>query len=91
MKSKSGQALPTEFARVAPFDWDLARDAVTINRPTRLAINGLDYLNYKNRGIHDVGCLTADAKAFVQHMTAVCSCSVSYLGTGQQLTRCSTL
>jgi hypothetical protein len=36
--------------RVGRFDWELAEKAVTMNRPTQLAINGLDYIDARNRG-----------------------------------------
>ena len=74
-----------KIRRVARFDWDLARMAVTANRPTRLAINGLDYLSYENHGIGDLNSLTFEAQAFVHKLAAWCSCEVSYLGTGPRL------
>lgn len=78
-------SVTNQVRRVGLFDWDLARAAITVNRPTRLAINGLDYLSHKNLGVRDATCLTEDAKAFVQRLTALGSCSVSYLGTGSRL------
>jgi adenylosuccinate synthase len=71
--------------RVGSFDWGLATAAVTVNRPTRLAVNGLDYLSYTNRGVRDITRLTSEAKAFVQRLTAAGSCPVSYMGIGPQL------
>jgi adenylosuccinate synthase len=78
--------------RVGRFDWQLARGAVVANRPSRLAINGLDYLSYKNRGVRAVDSLTPEAAAFAQQLAGVCSCGVSYLGTGPRLddTFCAT-
>jgi adenylosuccinate synthase len=71
--------------RVARFDWELARMATLINRPTRLAINGLDYLDYKNRGVPSFQSLTPDACDFVRRLQTQSSCEVSYCGTGPQL------
>jgi hypothetical protein len=37
-----------KLRRVGRFDWDLAARAVRVNRPTRIALNGLDYLAYED-------------------------------------------
>ncbi len=74
-----------KLRRVARFDWELGRTAIAINRPTRVAINGLDYLDYRNRGVVDFDSLTDVAKVFVERLKTSYSCDVSYLGTGPQL------
>jgi adenylosuccinate synthase len=71
--------------RVARFDWSLALSAVRVNRPTRLAINGLDYLNYKNRAIGDASRLTDDAWRFLELVRTRCACKIGYVGTGPGL------
>jgi len=71
--------------RLGRFDWELAKQAVTVNRPTRLAINGLDYLNYRNRDMPNFDSLTVEAKIFIERMTSSLSCEVSYLGTGPRI------
>jgi adenylosuccinate synthase len=80
-------SVTNKLRRVARFDWELARKAITINRPTRLAVNGLDYIDYKNHGVVDFDSLTDIAKDFVEHVQALCSCDVSYLGTGPRLSQ----
>jgi adenylosuccinate synthase len=80
-------SVTNKVRRVARFDWDAAKIAATVNRPSRLAINGLDYLNYKNHSIKSVDLLTAEARAFTERLSALCLCSASYLGTGPTASR----
>lgn len=68
--------------RVGRFDWDLARRAVQINRPTKLAINGLDYLDYNNKGVSSFEQLTESAREFVFNLERRLATPVQYLGTG---------
>jgi adenylosuccinate synthase len=68
--------------RVGRFDWDLAQRCAQINRPTRLAINGLDYLNYKNVGCQNFDLLTHDAKKFINDLEDRLAVPVSFQGTG---------
>ena len=44
-------SVTNKVRRVGRFDWDLAKRAATVNRPTHVAINGLDYLDYRNKGL----------------------------------------
>jgi adenylosuccinate synthase len=78
-------SVTNKIRRVARFDWELARMAAAANRPTRLAINGLDYLSYENHGVGNLNSLRADTQAFVGKLARWCSCEVSYLGTGPRL------
>jgi adenylosuccinate synthase len=71
--------------RVGRFDWDLARRAVMLNRPTRLAVNGLDYLSYQNRNLRRPEDLSMEARAFMGVATGELGCPVAYLGTGPGL------
>jgi adenylosuccinate synthase len=74
-----------KIRRVARFDWDLAKKAVDINRPTRIAINGLDLLSYENSGVCDFRSLTPEAIAFIQRLQRQSNTSMLYLGTGPRL------
>lgn len=71
--------------RVGRFDWDLAKRAVSVNRPTCLAFNGLDYLSFKNKGVADWGSLSSEAKEFVQRLETSLMTSVCYFGCGPSL------
>jgi adenylosuccinate synthase len=78
-------SVTNKIRRVARFDWDLSQRAIEMNRPTRLAINGLDLLNYKNHGVSDIRSLTPDAQSFIQRLHSQSSSRLSYLGTGRGL------
>src|SRR5207245_2673186 len=54
--------------RVGRFDWESAKRAVIVNKPTQLALNGLDYLNARNRGVQRSKDFTSEAKAFVARL-----------------------
>ncbi|MGH9433595.1 MAG: adenylosuccinate synthetase [Terriglobia bacterium] len=75
-----------KIRRVGRFDWELARRAVIINRPTRLAINGLDYLNFTNKGLSEANLLSWEASHMVAQLETALSTPVSFLGTGPSLT-----
>jgi adenylosuccinate synthase len=78
-------SVTNKVRRVARFDWESALSAVTINRPTRLAVNGMDYLDHANQGIGQLRFLTPRAETFIKRLQALCSLDVSYLGTGPRL------
>jgi adenylosuccinate synthase len=77
--------------RVARFDWELARHAIRLNRPTKIAVNGLDYISYRNRDVEEFEMLTGNAKEFVLHL-AECSGTASiYVGIGPQINQTLTV
>ena len=78
-------SVTNKVRRVARFDWELARTAVRTNKPTHLAVNGLDYLNAANKGVRQSSRLTADAMAFVQRLEEQSHVTCSFLGTGPSL------
>lgn len=78
-----------KMRRVGRFDFDMAKQAVMINRPTQLAIVALDYLDYKNRGKTNYYLLTDDTKAFVQKVQNETGVQVGYIGTGPEFTQLS--
>jgi adenylosuccinate synthase len=74
-----------KLRRVARFDWELAKRCVELNRPTRMAVNGLDYLDYENKGCRSLDTLTQNAKGFVHEMEDRLASPVSFCGTGPHL------
>jgi adenylosuccinate synthase len=74
--------------RIGRFDWDLAKQAVIMNRPTKLAINGLDYLDYANRGVVVYAQLTDSAKLFLARAQQELGVPVSIWATGPQIEQC---
>jgi adenylosuccinate synthase len=74
-----------KLRRVGRFDWEAAKRALTFNRPTRLAVNGLDYLNARNRGLQRVRDFTPEARAFVTRLERESAVPCSFLGVGPSL------
>lgn len=72
--------------RIGRFDWDAARRAAMLNRPTKVAINFLDYIDFQNRGTSDWDGLTPSAKKFVRELEQTCHAQAFWLGTGPRLT-----
>jgi adenylosuccinate synthase len=74
-----------KLRRIGRFDWEAAQRAVAVNRPSALAINGLDYLNACNRGVRELNDLTSDAKLFVTRLEKESMVSCNFLGVGPSL------
>jgi adenylosuccinate synthase len=74
-----------KIRRVARFDWELAKRAVAANRPTAVAVNGLDYIDYRNRGVVSFEDLTSSAHDFSRRLERELDVSVCHLGTGPSL------
>jgi adenylosuccinate synthase len=68
--------------RVAEFDWDLARKAVQINRPTGIALHGVDYLNYTDYGKSEWSDLSKISRAFIRELEVALNVSVAFIFTG---------
>jgi adenylosuccinate synthase len=75
-----------KLRRVGRFDWDAARTAAMLNRPSRVAINFLDHIDFENRGASDWDALTPTAKQFVRELEQTCRATAFWLGTGPRLT-----
>ena len=74
-----------KIRRVGRFDWELATKAVQVNAPTTVAINGLDYLDCRNRGSSDYTELTFPAREFVDRLATALRVPVTMLGTGPSI------
>src|SRR5260370_28718958 len=64
--------------RVARFDWQLAKKALTFNRPTRVAINGLDLLNYSNSAATDLQSLDHGSLQLIRKVAELARCDLLY-------------
>jgi adenylosuccinate synthase len=74
-------SVTNKVRRVSRFDWHLARRAVAVNRPTRLAVMGFDYLDFKNyqkTNLDDPGEKSAE---FLQRFGIEIG-GINYIGTG---------
>lgn len=68
--------------RVARFDIELVKTACKYNKPTSLAIMGLDRLDYQNYGIKDISNLTEKALSFISFVEDQTNVPVALIGTG---------
>jgi adenylosuccinate synthase len=68
--------------RVAKFDLEIVKKAVMANMPTHMALMGVDYLNYENKGTRQYGKLTQKAKDFIFWLEEELGVNVSFIGTG---------
>jgi adenylosuccinate synthase len=75
-----------KIRRVGRFDWDLAAQAIRFNQPTRLAMNGLDYLSYEDKGKRQFGGLTEKTKRFLEDIEGRFGVPIMYQGTGPSIT-----
>jgi adenylosuccinate synthase len=73
-----------KLRRLGRFDREAARLAIALNRPTRLAVNFVDYLSFENRTALGWNSLTANAKSFVNDLEQL-GAPVCYLGIGPRL------
>jgi adenylosuccinate synthase len=71
--------------RIGRFNWDLAQKAVDVNRPTRLAITGLDYLGFECYGVTDSSRLADRATRFIGELRTRLGAPVSYASTSPRL------
>jgi adenylosuccinate synthase len=68
--------------RVAHFDRDAVKRACEYNRPTALAVMGIDRLDYKNFCAPNWDALTEQARRFVLTVEEATGVPVSIIGTG---------
>jgi adenylosuccinate synthase len=78
-------SVTNKVRRVGRFDWDLARRAVSVNRPTALAINGLDYIDFENKSALSGNALTTTAREFINALEGDLVTPVRFLGTGPSI------
>lgn len=68
--------------RVGRFDLEQVKRAVLVNRPTQIAVNFLDYLDHRNRGVGVFDDLTDAAVRFVEMLSTELGVPVTMMGTG---------
>jgi adenylosuccinate synthase len=72
----------SRLRRIAEFDMELVRRATMVNRPTELALHGVDYLDFSNKGIMDYDLLTNETKEFIEWVEHELGIPVEFIGTG---------
>lgn len=65
--------------RVARFDPEIVRQAILYNRPTRIVLNHLDYLDIRNKAFQNY---TPEALSLLQYFEKQIRCHISYGGFG---------
>jgi adenylosuccinate synthase len=73
-----------KIRRVGRFDLSLIMDACQVNRPTKIVVHGLDYLNYINLGVTEYSSLSQNAKDFLRMVTDATGVPVAYAFTGKE-------
>jgi adenylosuccinate synthase len=73
-----------KLRRLGRFDWEAARRAMTLNRPTRIALNFVDYLGFENRMASRRDDLNLVATNFIADLENL-GAPVCYAGTGPRL------
>jgi adenylosuccinate synthase len=68
--------------RVAMFDLAAVKTACLYNRPTALAVMGIDRLDYRNHCISDSSELTQRALAFLNDLARETALPITWVGTG---------
>jgi adenylosuccinate synthase len=68
--------------RVARFDLEAVKLACRYNRPTSLAVMGLDRLDYANTGVTEMRRLTPKARRFLEAIEFATAVPVELVGTG---------
>ncbi|MDY6964406.1 MAG: adenylosuccinate synthetase [Halobacteriota archaeon] len=71
-----------KLRRVARFDLDIVKKAISVNRPTEIALMGVDYLDYKNKGVKDYSGLTQKTKEFISWLELEIGIKIDFVGTG---------
>ena len=75
-----------KLRRVGRFDFTLARMAAETNRPTRLAVNFLDYISAKNRNARSHAELTLATQSKIAEIEGELNVPVNYVGVGPTMT-----
>jgi adenylosuccinate synthase len=68
--------------RVARFDLSAVKMACAYNRPTSLAVMGIDRLDHRNSGVGEVRDLTQEARVFLRSLETTTGVPVEFVGTG---------
>ncbi|HEY1528248.1 MAG TPA: adenylosuccinate synthetase [Candidatus Angelobacter sp.] len=75
-------SVTNKIRRIGRFDWQLAKAAVRCNRPTKLAINCLDYLDYRDLGCTNFGFLSDASKQMALELETQLGVPIAFCGVG---------
>jgi len=71
-----------KLRRVGEFDIELVKQAAMINRPDFIALMGVDYIDYRNKGVTEYDKLTPKALSFIEGLEEELQIPVALIGTG---------
>ncbi len=71
-----------KLRRVARFDVELVKRAISVNKPTKIALMGLDYLDYRNKGVKYYKQFTKKASSFIYWLEQELDVEINFVGTG---------
>lgn len=75
-------SVTNNLRRVARFDLELVRSACRYNKPTSLAVMGLDRIDVRNRGATQISQLTDEAVDFLMMLKSELQIPIKWIGTG---------
>lgn len=79
---KEFTSVTKRIRRVAEFDVDLVQKATIVNKPTQIALLGLDYLDYANKGVLNYDQLRQKTGEFIENLEDKLKIKITLLGTG---------
>ena len=71
-----------KLRRIAKFDAEIVRRAIQINKPTKIVLNHVDYVNWKAHNARDPLLIPNDIISFVHNIEAEINHEVELIGTG---------
>jgi adenylosuccinate synthase len=75
-------SVTNRLRRIALFDIGLVKEAAMVNNPTEIALNGVDYLDYKNKSTSSIESLTQAARELIASIENETQVKVTLVGTG---------
>ncbi len=75
-------SVTNRLRRVARFNIEAVKLACEYNRPTSLAVMGLDRLDFSNTGLSELTHLTPNARSFLARLEQVIRVPIEFVGTG---------
>lgn len=71
-----------KLRRVGMFDMALIERAAMMNRPTKIAMHGADYLSYRNKSVRNFHELEETTRGFIGEIERALRVPISHIGTG---------
>jgi len=71
-----------KLRRVARFDSEIVKRTISVNRPTKIALMGIDYIDYNSKDVKDFNHLTKKSRDFVYKIEQILYQKIDYIGTG---------